>query len=75
MLKQHAYSPASMVMVCMAGLGLTRSQSRLEGSCAWDGLRVVTPASLTIQVKMSTCAQIQLGCKHSKLESLGETEQ
>lgn len=51
-----------------------QSQSCFEGSCAWDGLGDVIPASLTIQVKMSTCAEIQSGYKHRKLESLGETE-
>lgn len=63
-----------MFMVFIAVLGLSRSQSHLEGSCVWDGLWGVIPTSVTLCAKMSTCAEIQLGYKHSKLKSFGETE-
>lgn len=65
MLKQHTYSQASMFTVFIAALGLNRSQSHLEGSWVWGGLWVVIPTSVTICVKMSACAEIQLGYKHS----------
>lgn len=65
MLKQHTYSQASMFTVFIAALGLNRSQSHLEGSWVWGGLWVVIPTSVTVCVKMSACAEIQLGYKHS----------
>lgn len=50
-LKQHTHSQASMFTVFIAVLGLSSSQSHLEGSCVWDGLWVVIPTSVTLACK------------------------